>query len=221
MIIKTRGLFLSYIKFGETSIICKIFTESLGLQSFIVNGIRKSKSKNIGLFQPLNIIDMVIYLNKKSELHRIKEIKPINIYSTLHNDISKISLCFFLSEFLSKVSTTEENQYDKFEFIINSFKALDSTKDGYHNFHVQFLLKFLKFFGFELSSSKQISRFTTLNLETTKYIDDCIKNNYDIKIDSNNILRNKVINLLIEYYSRCLDINIKLKSITVLKNIFK
>ncbi len=50
MITKTRGLFLSHIKYGETSIICKIFTESLGLQSFIVNGIRKSKSKNIGLF---------------------------------------------------------------------------------------------------------------------------------------------------------------------------
>ncbi|MAR84868.1 MAG: DNA repair protein RecO [Cytophagia bacterium] len=221
MITKTRGIYLSHIKYGETSIICKIFTESLGLQSFIVNGIRKSKSKNIGLFQPLNIMDMVVYLNKKSELHRIKEIKPINIYSTLHNDISKISMCFFLSEFLSKICSKEENQGDKFEFIVSSFKFLDSMEDGYSNFHIQFLLKFLKFFGFELSSSMQISRFDSLNLETTTFIDQCIKNKYDIKIDSNNILRNKVINLLIEYYSRCLDININLKSTTVLKNIFK
>ena len=94
-------------------------------------------------------------------------------------------------------------------------------EDGYSNFHIQFLLKFLKFFGFELSSSKQISRFDSLNIETTTFIDQCIKNKYDIKIDSNNILRNKVINLLIEYYSRCLDIKINLKSTTVLRNIFK
>ena len=45
---KTRGLVLSFIKYKETSIICKIFTESFGVQSYIINGIRNSKSKNIG-----------------------------------------------------------------------------------------------------------------------------------------------------------------------------
>ena len=49
-------------------------------------------------------------------------------------------------------------------------------EDGYSNFHIQFLLKFLKFFGFELSSSMQMSRFDSLNLETTTFIDRCIKN---------------------------------------------
>ena len=48
---KTRGLVLSFIKYKETSIICKIFTESFGVQSYIINGIRNSKSKNIGFFR--------------------------------------------------------------------------------------------------------------------------------------------------------------------------
>ena len=50
---KTRGLVLSYIKYKETSIICKIFTESFGIQSYIINGIRNSKSKNIGSIKVL------------------------------------------------------------------------------------------------------------------------------------------------------------------------
>ena len=50
MITKTRGIVLNYIKYGDTSIICKIYTEQFGLQSYIINGIRNSKSKNIGLF---------------------------------------------------------------------------------------------------------------------------------------------------------------------------
>ena len=99
MITKTRGIVLNYIKYGDTSIICKIYTEQFGLQSYIINGIRKSKSKNIGLFQPLNILDLVVYHKKTSGLQRIKESKLDYAYKTLHLDMKKISVCFFLSEF--------------------------------------------------------------------------------------------------------------------------
>ena len=51
-------------------------------------------------------------------------------------------------------------------------------------------------------------------------IEECINNDYEVKIKSNNILRNNVINLIIEYYSRNLDVNIKLNSTSVLKEIF-
>ena len=86
---KTRGLVLSFIKYKETSIICKIFTESFGVQSYIINGIRNSKSKNIGFFQPLNILDLVVYHKKSSDLHRIKETKFQYVYRTIHLDIKK------------------------------------------------------------------------------------------------------------------------------------
>ena len=62
MITKTRGIVLNYIKYGDTSIICKIYTEQFGLQSYIINGIRKSKSKNIGLIihfiQVMNFLEI-------------------------------------------------------------------------------------------------------------------------------------------------------------------
>ena len=45
-------------------------------------------------------------------------------------------------------------------------------------------------------------------------------NSYEVKIKSNNILRNNVINLIIDYYSRNLDININLNSTNILKEIF-
>ena len=91
MIIKTKGIVLSYIKYGETSIICKIFTETISIQTFIINGIRKSKSKNIALYQPLTILDLVIYHKESSGIQRIKEAKLDVIYKTLHLDIKKIS----------------------------------------------------------------------------------------------------------------------------------
>ena len=50
----------------------KIFTDSFGLQSYIINGIRNSKTKNIALYQPLNILDMVVYYKKKKPQNKIK-----------------------------------------------------------------------------------------------------------------------------------------------------
>ena len=88
---KTKGLVLNYIKYGDSSIICKIFTDSFGLQSYIINGIRNSKSKNIALYQPLNILNMVVYHKKSSGIQRIKEAKLDVIYSSVHNDMKKVS----------------------------------------------------------------------------------------------------------------------------------
>ena len=142
MITKTRGIVLNYIKYGDTSIICKIYTEQFGLQSYIINGIRKSKSKNIGLFQPLNILDLVVYHKKTSGLQRIKESKLDYAYKTLHLDMKKISVCFFLSEFLTRISQNDDDQKDNFDFIKDSLIVFDRLEVNYSNFHIQFLIHF-------------------------------------------------------------------------------
>ena len=130
-------------------------------------------------------------------------------------------MCFFLSEFLSKILSNEENQNEKFDFIFNSLIFLDSLSTGYSNFHIQFLIKFSRLCGFEITKSNQLTDLGTAENDVTKYLDSCIKNNYDIKIKSNNILRNKVINLLLKYFSKNLEIRISFNSANVLKEIFK
>ena len=69
MLYKTRGIALNYIRYRESSIIAKIYTEAFGIQSYIVNGVRSSKSKTnrIALFQPLTLLDMVVYHKSKEE----------------------------------------------------------------------------------------------------------------------------------------------------------
>ena len=219
MITKTKGIVLNYIKYGDTSIICKIYTKSFGVQSYIINGIRNSKSKNIGLYQPLNILDLVVYNKKNSGLNRIKESKLDHPYNSLHLHIKKVSICFFLSEFLSKILQTEEDHENKFEFIINSLIVFDNLKDSYSNFHIQFLIKFSKYYGIDILDHSQMTGTKNKN-DIGTFIEECINNDYEVKIKSNNILRNNVINLIIEYYSRNLDVNIKLNSTSILKEIF-
>ena len=220
MISKTKGLVLSYIKYGDTSIICKIFTDSFGLQSYIINGIRNSKSKNIALYQPLNILDMVVYHKKNSGVQRIKEAKLDVIYTSIHNDMKKISVCFFLSEFLSKILNNESDQEDKFDFIQNSLIEFDRLNSRFSNFHIQFLIKLSKYYGIDIISLDQLIVSNNTDKELDDFVQKCIDESYQGNINSNNILRNKVINLIIEYFSIHLELNIKLKSTDVLKEIF-
>ena len=45
MLVSTEAIVLSYIKYSETSIIVKCFTESDGLKSYLIKGIRSIKKK--------------------------------------------------------------------------------------------------------------------------------------------------------------------------------
>ena len=75
MVQKTRGIVFRFTKYGETSIIVTIFTEAFGLQSYIVNGVRSKSSKNkIALYQPLTLLELVVYHRDGANIERIKEI---------------------------------------------------------------------------------------------------------------------------------------------------
>ena len=220
MTYKTKGIVLNFIKFKESSIICKIFTESFGLQSYIVNGVRSSNKTKMSLFQPLTILDLVVYNKSSVNIQRLKEMKIDVIYMTNHTDIKKISVCIFLSELLSKILSNEPNQNEKFNFLYNSFLIYDSLEKNIKNFHIQFLLKLTKFFGFQISDSSQITKAYLNKKEQNDFVMDCISMDYNSKIHSNYSERNDVLNSLIIYFSQSLGINIKLKSLQVLKEVF-
>ena len=62
MLQKTQGIVLSYIKYKDSSIIVRIFTRELGLKGYVVNGARSGgKASKIALFQPLTLLDLVVY----------------------------------------------------------------------------------------------------------------------------------------------------------------
>jgi DNA repair protein RecO (recombination protein O) len=167
----------------------------------------------------LNILDLVVYHKKTSGLQRIKESKLDYAYKTLHLDMKKISVCFFLSEFLTRISQNDDDQKDNFDFIKDSLIVFDRLEVNYSNFHIQFLIKLSKYFGIDIGNSKHLTD-ENLKDDINLFVDACINNSYEVKIKSNNILRNNVINLIIEHYSRNLDININLNSTNILKEIF-
>ena len=146
MIQQTKGIVLSSIKYAESSIICRIYTESLGLQSYLVNGVRKKKGKNT-YYQPLNILDLEVYHKEKSGLQRIKECKIGYQYQEAPFHIYKSSVLLFLAEVLAKCLKEESPNIGLFSFLESSLIYFDK-KDFNSDFHLHFLVGLSDFLGF-------------------------------------------------------------------------
>src|SRR3990172_7140574 len=121
MIYKTRGIVLHHIKYSETSVIAKIYTELFGLQSYLINGVRSQKAKvKANLLQPLSLVDMIVYHKEKKGLQRIRDVSGNPPLSSIPYDFPKSSVALFIAEILYKSIREEEANTNMFEFIFHS-----------------------------------------------------------------------------------------------------
>lgn len=149
MLHKTRGIVIKRIRYSESSIVAKIYTEKLGMQSYIVNGVRTAKAKfPSSLLQSLSLIDMIVYYKERSNLQRLSEIKASYIYKDLHQNIVKSSIGLFIIEVLNNSIPEEEKNSELFEFAYNSLNFLDESTSNHPNFHLFFMAQLTKYLGF-------------------------------------------------------------------------
>ena len=88
MLQKTRGIVFHTTDYSETSIIAKIYTESFGVQSCLVNGVRKRNAKTrSGIFQPLSLVELVFYHKERGGIQRVSEIRNAPQYNSIPFDM--------------------------------------------------------------------------------------------------------------------------------------
>lgn len=221
MVSKTNGIVLNYIKYKETSIISKIYTKEFGLKSYLINGVRTKKGKfNISSFQPLSLLELVVYENKNSQIGRIKELKFDKIYFTNHHVQKKISICLFISEVLLRLITFQVPDINQFNFVRNSLIELDKIVDNYENFHIIFLIKFSKYLGFEISNISDFSNIKNENELVISFLSEIIISEYSSNIKSTSSVRNKALEIIIVYFREKTELNVNFNSNRILKNIF-
>jgi DNA repair protein RecO (recombination protein O) len=159
MLHSTKGIVLHTVKYSETSLIVKIYTETFGLQSYMVKGIRKQKSKTKpAAFQHLSLVNLVVYHREKATLQSIREIQIAYPYSSLPFDIRKSSIALFITELLYKSIREEESNPKMFRFIWDSCVQLDFTEVQHHLFHLWFAVHLSAFLGFMPQGSEGAKR---------------------------------------------------------------
>lgn len=187
--IKTEGIIIKQTKFSDSGVIVKIFTREMGIQSFFVRGLRKSKSgKKTALFQPLTIVDLVVNYNEKKSLQSIKEINLNQSYKSLTIHPIKRSLLFFIDELLHKCLKEETENNELFDWIKNSLIWLDLTNDDFVNFHLVFMMQLSMFMGF-FPKDESTTKSAVFDMVEGKFLDRTPHHPHFVSGDTATIIR--------------------------------
>src|SRR5690606_23689189 len=110
MLISTNAIVISKLKYGESDLIVKCYTEDYGTLSFLLRGVLKSKKGAVqtAYFQSLSQVTLVADYKPNRSLHTIKEVKLNHLYGSLHSNVVKSAVVMFLSEVLSSTLKEEE-----------------------------------------------------------------------------------------------------------------
>lgn len=223
MLHKTRGIVLGHIKYGDTSIISKVYTEEFGLQTYIVNGVRSKSSKNkIALFQPLTLLDMVVYYKENRDINRISEMKCNTVFHSIPFDQRKICMVIFLAELLTKTIKEHHPNKELFEWILHSIAYLDEVPEKFENVHLQFMIQLAAFLGFSPGSVEDIIEEIRLSLseEEKNILERLMSAAPDDHVRINNQTRRHLLDCLIRYYSIHIENFGTINSLAILQEIF-
>ena len=146
---QSKAIVLRTIKYNDDSFIANVLTEENGCMSMIV---RISRTKRAAvrhtLFQPPAILSIEWTEKPRADLQRPTSVQSAYPYSTIPYDPYKNAMALFLSEFIYYAIKSEPDAGDLFEYLERSLEWLDTAEHGYSNFHLVFLLRLTRFLGF-------------------------------------------------------------------------
>ncbi|WP_299712721.1 DNA repair protein RecO [uncultured Tenacibaculum sp.] len=237
-VVATKAIVFSSIKYGDTSLIVKCFTEQEGLKTYMVRGVLKSKKGKLkaAYFQPLTLLQLTANHNTRGTLNSIKEARVFPMYETIHTSIVKQTIVLFISEILSNIIQEEEQNEILYNYIETSLIWLD-THSSTANFHLLFLLNLSRFLGFYPDTSNEESfgfsllegSFTNKSYDKSVITGDnfllfkrLLGINFDAidTISFNKKERQKVLQVIIRYFELHLEGFKKPKSLDVLESVF-
>ena len=238
MLVHTKAIVISALKYGEADLIVKAYTLSDGLCTYMLKGVLKSRKGKFkaSMFQSLTQLDIVANHRGGGKLEYLREAKVVGNYQTLHTHPVKLAMVMFLAEMLRNAIREEEKNEALFHYLEYSFQFLDST-DKIANFHLLFLLNLTRYLGFQPETEiKDLPVFNLLDgvFQDFSSNDYCIEGkNVDLLksllgtdfdalplIKMNQTSRNDFLNMLLLYYELHIEGFRKPKSLSVLNEIF-
>ena len=238
MLIQTKAIIISALKYGEADLIVKAYTLSDGLCTYMLKGVLKSKKGKFkaSMFQSLTQLEIIANHRGGGKLEYLKEAKVVSNYHSLHTHPVKLTIVLFLAEMLRNVIHEEEANERLFHYLEYSFQFLDSA-EKYASFHLLFLLNLTKYLGFQ--PEKGIEDLPVFNLldgvfQEIPTNDYCLEGkNVDLlkillgtdfddlqQIKLNKTSRNEFLKMLFLYYELHIEGFRKPKSLSVLNEIF-
>lgn len=158
---KSRCIVLKAVKYGDNKLIADLLCRECGRVSVILPfGERRTaptgrlhrygggKAFSRSLFQPLTILDAELRGGQRQSLARLCDARMAVVYTSIPFDGVKLSLAFFIAEFLSFSTRDLHRDPLLYDFAEQSLEWLDAAEHGIANFHLMFMMHMTRFLGF-------------------------------------------------------------------------
>lgn len=222
---KTEGIVLQSFKYGESSLVVRIYTQLLGLQNYTMHQARTTKSSKMALFQPLTLLDLVVYPNKSQQnLGKIAEVRCLALYQNIPYHFTKTTIALFLTEILSKCIKEHSPNVDLYQFLKQSFLIFDDAEIDNTHFHLYFLAKLPQFLGFLPANSQEMRlqfqenlTHCTLITEVWEMIDSLLEGDFLAPVHIYPQYRGLLLDTLLDFYMLNIENFSPPKSLEVLR----
>ena len=129
--IKTKGLIIKKVDFGEGDRIITVFSENFGKIDLLVKGIRKSKKRDQSSVDLLTLSDFTFY--KKGDSFILNTIDPIDFFYDLKKDIEKLEVASYILSIVNELILPGERKKEFFQRLEKTLHFI-GKKNSYTNF---------------------------------------------------------------------------------------
>jgi DNA repair protein RecO (recombination protein O) len=241
MLTKTKAIVLRYLKYGEQKMIIDLLTETDGRVSVVTHIPKTQRGKlKKQYFQPLNILEVELDIHPRAQLQHLKDAHIVFPFTTIPFDPYKLSIALFLAEFIHYSTRDEQQNPTLFAYIEHSLQWLDGCTSSFANFHLVFMMRLSRFIGFfpYVEDYHEGDMFDLRAASFTQKVP--MHNDYLTAVDAariNNLLRmnyasmhlfkmnhddrNRIVDVIVNYYRLHVPAFPELRSLDVMKELWR
>jgi DNA repair protein RecO (recombination protein O) len=123
----SEGFVMARKNYGEADRILILFTKDFGKISMIAKGVRKLTSRKRGGIEIFSKIKFSAVKGKSLDI--LTEIKMIDSYDAIRSDLRRVSVAYYISEVLSKVTRENEKHEEIFSILDEYFHKIEMTRN--------------------------------------------------------------------------------------------
>jgi len=147
MRIKTEGIFLGKVRFGDTGQILKIFTRDAGLRGFVSKSNRNKNSALSACHFPLAPLALSFDLRENRDLQFLSELSLLRPLPGIYDDPMRASVATFLAELLTRALEEHYVNEALFDLVLNSAERL-SSENQFSSLHLETMMGMADCLGF-------------------------------------------------------------------------
>ena len=221
MILNTNAIVLNRMKYKNSSLIARIFTENSGKISIIMNGAGKRKGNIVGIIEPPNIIKLDYYQRQTKSLQTCKEVSFLYNNTSIRNDITTLGTSLAIVEIIDKTFHENDRNADVYYLAINALQLINNKLYDAKLVLTCFMFELINELGFMMDLENESDTSIIISESAKEFLlqlNQASLNNLD-QVNSANIKLIDIITNLEIYIKQHLKLNKDIESLKMIREV--